>query len=265
MDSNQLRAFSFGGGVQSTACLVLAAERKINFPFFVFANTGDDSEAPETLEYIDQVSRPYAEQHGIELVMVQKTIRNKPAETLYENIMGDNKTIAIPVRLPSGAPARRKCTRDWKIYPVHKELRKRGATTKNPAIVGIGISTDEFHRAKDSRVPIVEHEYPLLNLRIDRSQCAEIIKKAGLKVPPKSSCWFCPYKKKREWAEMAAKDPETFEKACQIEERLQEKKGSIKGNFYLTDAGRPLSEAVLPDHQMKIWGDADDCSGYCWT
>ena len=42
-----LRSFSYGGGVQSTAALVLACRREIDFPLFIFANTGDDSELYE--------------------------------------------------------------------------------------------------------------------------------------------------------------------------------------------------------------------------
>jgi hypothetical protein len=41
--------FSYGGGVQSTAGLVLAAAGRINFPNFVFANVGEDAEHPATL------------------------------------------------------------------------------------------------------------------------------------------------------------------------------------------------------------------------
>jgi hypothetical protein len=41
-----LRFFSYGGGVQSTAALVLAAQGKIDYPVFLFANVGDDSEHP---------------------------------------------------------------------------------------------------------------------------------------------------------------------------------------------------------------------------
>ena len=44
-----LRAVSYGGGVQSTALLVLAAERKIDFPLFVFANVGDRAENPDPI------------------------------------------------------------------------------------------------------------------------------------------------------------------------------------------------------------------------
>ena len=55
-----IRAISHGGGVQSTALLVLAATGRIDFPVFLFANTGDDSEEPATLDYLQRYAKPYA-------------------------------------------------------------------------------------------------------------------------------------------------------------------------------------------------------------
>lgn len=48
-----LRVISYGGGVQSTALLVLAASGRIDFRTFLFANVGDDSEHNATLVYGD--------------------------------------------------------------------------------------------------------------------------------------------------------------------------------------------------------------------
>ena len=50
--SEQLKVFSYGGGVQSTACLVLVAQGKLGIQTFLFANVGDDSEHPATLRYV---------------------------------------------------------------------------------------------------------------------------------------------------------------------------------------------------------------------
>jgi hypothetical protein len=38
------RVVSYGGGVQSNALLVLAAQGRIDYRTFLFANVGDDSE-----------------------------------------------------------------------------------------------------------------------------------------------------------------------------------------------------------------------------
>jgi len=53
-----LRVFAYGGGIQSTAALVLAAAGRINFPVFLFANVGEDSEHPATLAYLHHTARP---------------------------------------------------------------------------------------------------------------------------------------------------------------------------------------------------------------
>ena len=43
----------------------------------------------------------------------------------------------------------------------------------------------------------------------------------GWPKPPKSSCWMCPNKSNREWAEMQANRPQDFNAACELEEKLR--------------------------------------------
>jgi hypothetical protein len=45
------RIFSFGGGVQSVSVMVLQSLGKVQYDEFVFANVGEDSENPGTLQY----------------------------------------------------------------------------------------------------------------------------------------------------------------------------------------------------------------------
>lgn len=64
-----LRAVSYGGGVQSTALLVLAARGEIDFPLFLHADVGHDSEAKGTIRYVREVAelgwvRWWAHGHG---------------------------------------------------------------------------------------------------------------------------------------------------------------------------------------------------------
>ena len=59
-----LRVVSYGGGVQSTSLLVLAAQNKIDYKTFLFCNVGDDSEHPDTIKYVHEVAMPYAKEHG---------------------------------------------------------------------------------------------------------------------------------------------------------------------------------------------------------
>src|SRR3990167_11022693 len=97
-----LRVFSFGGGVQSTAALVLAVQRKIDYRVFLFANVGEDSENPHTLDYISEYAGPYAQRHGIELIELRKERRDKQPETVHSRLTKPgSRSIGIPVRMAS--------------------------------------------------------------------------------------------------------------------------------------------------------------------
>jgi 3'-phosphoadenosine 5'-phosphosulfate sulfotransferase (PAPS reductase)/FAD synthetase len=75
-----LRIVAYGGGVQSTCLLVLAAQRRINFPVFVFVNLGEDSEHPSTLDYLRRHAMRYAAAHGMGHVELHRTRRNGRTE-----------------------------------------------------------------------------------------------------------------------------------------------------------------------------------------
>ena len=83
--------FSCGGGVQSTACLVLAAQGKIPYRTFIFANVGVKAESPATIKYIKEVLKPYAKLHGIEWIEVNKVNRKGEAVDLYDDCMNNAK------------------------------------------------------------------------------------------------------------------------------------------------------------------------------
>lgn len=254
------------------SALVLAADRRIDFPLFLFSNVGDDSENPATLRYVEEYAKPYAEEHGIELVELQRVMqRTGETRTLWQDLTRDgSKSLKIPVRMSNGAPGTRSCTADYKIGVIGRELKRRGTTAENPATIGIGISVDEIHRANNRKVE--PHEvitYPLLDLGLRRTDCARIIRDAGLPVPPKSSCFFCPFHRPETWHDQRRNEPELFEKSCQLEDLLNRRRDELgKDHVYLTRFGRPLREAI-PDgvDLLPMFDEADGLcdSGWCMT
>ena len=138
-----LRIFSYGGGVQSVAVLVKQAQGELAEPFdyFVFANVGEDSENPATLAYHREVALPYAEQHGIRLVEVQKT-RKGELDTVYQSTLR-GRSISIPIVFPGRGHGNRSCTFDFKATTVAKWIKSQGVER---AVIGIGFSTDEAYR-----------------------------------------------------------------------------------------------------------------------
>src|SRR5438128_2445327 len=105
-------AFSFGGGRQSMAALVLAGSGEMPKPLFVFANVGDDAENPETLAYVENFARPYAREHGLEIVEVQRQFKDGRDPSLLKYVQNAAKSVPIPVRMANGAPGNRQCTSD---------------------------------------------------------------------------------------------------------------------------------------------------------
>jgi|TARA_R100000482_G_scaffold66015_1_gene24514 hypothetical protein len=258
--------FSSGGGVQSTACLVLAAQGRIPYQTFVFANVGDKAESPDTMRYVEQITKPFAVKHGIKWVEVHKTNRKGEKVDLYEDCMTNEKQIALPLHYQNGGLGFRCCTTQWKILPIAKWIRHNAPG----CVLGVGISTDEPHRAKPAKDGDgYTKAYPLIELNIDRSMCLEIVKEAGLPQPPKSSCWFCPYHTTEAWTHRKRERPELFEKAVKLEETLCKRSLAMgKDPGYLTRHGRPL-ESCIPN-QLGLfpeWIDEQDgCeSGYCMT
>ncbi|WP_399559512.1 phosphoadenosine phosphosulfate reductase (plasmid) [Streptomyces chartreusis] len=268
--TDQIRAISFGGGQQSTALLVLAAQGRIDFRTFLFANVGDDTEDPRTLEYIKKYAQPFAEKHGLDLIELRRIMKRTGEErTLYDQVIRPSRTIDIPMRMDNGAPGNRNCTKEYKLNVIGRQLVRMGATQDNPAIVGVGISLDEVHRATNRRnSPIEQTVYPLLHLGLRRTDCQRIIRDAGLPVPPKSACWFCPMKRPEDWQNLRRERPDLFARACHLEATIIERRrtlldrnGQPKDAVYLTRFGKPLAEAI-PDG-VDLLPMFDEADGAC--
>lgn len=261
-----LDAFSYGGGVQSTAALVLAARGEIDCRLFLFSNVGDDSEHPKTIEYVRDVATPYAEANGIELVTLQKRLRDGSVETLYDRMMRQPRSIGIPVRMANGAPGNRNCTVDFKIRVIAKELKRRGFTASNPATVGLGISTDEVQQARtDSGIAHEKLAYPLIWLGHNRNSCMNVIESAGIPIPHRSACFFCPFHRPTEWKRLQREDPGLFKKSVELERVLNERRDMLgKDHVYLTRFGMPLDVAMGESIQDSLDGFENACEeGYC--
>ncbi len=277
-----LKVVAHGGGVQTTALLVLAAQQKISYRTFLFANVGDDSEHPGTLRYLHQIAIPYAARHGITIHELHRVRRDGSTETLYGRLTKKgSRSLPIPVRMPdTGAPGTRNCTADFKIRVIGKWLRQHGATEADKAVVAVGISLEEIHRINARKAqPYEILAYPLIGLiggqpgggvgrMLRRTDCERIIRAAGLPVPGKSACWFCPFHRPSAWQDMRRTEPSLFAQACGLETLLNERRDKLgRDHVYLTRFGKPLAEAIPAGQQALDGMDHDPhCdNGWCMT
>ncbi len=197
------RPVSYGGGVNSTALVVMLALEGWHGPI-VFSDTG--AEWPETMEYVALFGEWLAER-GLELtVLGPEWRRGKEQMTLIDYCEHYQVT---------PFPGARWCTSKWKVEPLHRWCEANGY---DPDDMLIGISADEWHRQQDK-------DRPLVDRGIDRDGCARIIVEAGLPVPRKSGCWICPFQRDSMWRELHRMHPDLFERAARLEELSSERRG----------------------------------------
>lgn len=175
------------------------------------------------------------------------------------------------LKVGSGMVRGRQCTGDYKITPMQKKIREIDPTIsyKNPSQIALGISMDEFTRVKPSRVKMLQHCYPLIDMGWKRTDCLNWLEEQGLPIPEKSSCIGCPFHNDRDWRELSE---EEFADVIEVESAMHAKgmpnkseKSYVDNRPYLhpklvSIARRPFDEEK--DAQFQLF-DNEECSGYC--
>lgn len=260
--ASRITAVSWGCGLQSTCLLEMSACGDYGLPKLdaaIFSDTG--FEHPYTYNVFEFYA-PLAFQAGIQVIKIGG-----------QDILGDTyKHISLPMFVgTTGRQITRKCTRDYKIRPIQRVIRdllgvnRRGRLAADLVTLWLGITTDEIQRAKGSRVAFIKHEFPLLDLRFKRGDCADYLRSKGLLVPQKSSCVFCPYKSRGEWRDLKNNDPERFRLLADLEQHINDKglikiDGEIKKMSFVRDGN--LIQADFNSYQLSLFDEMCE-GGFC--
>jgi len=249
-----LKVISLGLGVQSTAMYMMSSLGYIErADHAVFADPG--AELPMTYEILE-VLRDWAKyNNGI-------PIHVNAEKNLYKDLLNQTNSTgqrfaSIPAFRENGGMIRRQCTKEYKINPVIKEIRKLYGLKPRKRMpmteVWLGISMDEIERMKESQLPRIKYYYPLIEERMSRSECISFFKDRSFPVPPKSSCVFCPYHSNKNWKELKEKLPDQFDKAVKIDNAIRDssKKG-VKEPIYLHRSCTPLERVDFGD-QLEMF------------
>lgn len=251
---------AYGLGVNSTAMLVEFVKRYIVPDMILFADTG--GEKPETYRYMP-VIQEYLKKVKFPPVV---TVRYVPKWAAYHTLEGQCLHTGT---LPSIAYGGRSCALKYKVAPQNKlitatyppaefvESGKRVVRaigfdadeerrTYAGVVKAIGLDAGESHRltwakpkqGAEERKPSREawldanyfvYWYPLFDWGMDRAACERVIRDAGLPVPVKSACFYCPASKKKEIAWLREHHPELLERALAIEANAQPNLTSVVG------------------------------------
>jgi hypothetical protein len=244
---------AYGGGTNSTAMLCGFRERGITPSLLLFADTG--GELPHTYRHIDMMNKKCQEWWGLEIHIVMATYKGK-VETL-EDACVRKKT------LPSLAFGFKACSLKHKVEPQNKVVRQWMKDNGHDEVIrAIGYDAGEGHRStktefnKLSKALKEKFWYPLIEWNWKRPECIDAIKRHGLPLAGKSSCFFCPAMKNAEILKLRQEYPEYFNRAIAMEQNM-EVKGRVKGLAF----GVPWSEIVqADDDQLKLfeWLDQHD-------
>jgi len=260
---------SLGAGVQSSTLALMSAHGEVE-PMPVAAVFADTQAEPDSvykwLAWLEtQLPFPVHRVTAGSLENEVLTMRVSAKGRKYSRT-------AIPVftRNVDGQLGRvpyRTCTRDFKLRPLMKKAREIAGIKRGQKTVGvvqwIGISVDEYTRAKPSRDPWCKSRFPLIEKRMSRNACLDWMDSNGYPEPPRSACWFCPFHSLSEWRRLRDDEPKHWKQAIDFERALQEAR--VSAVPYLHRSCVPLNEVDLrtdADHgQLMLW--QNECEGMC--
>ena len=183
---------SFGAGVNSTALMLLLLDEGREFES-VYVDPG--TEWPETYEFLD-----YLKGEGFEFTWIKPVVGGE--NNLYDYLFKYRILPSVFIRC---------CTAKFKTGPFYKYA-------ENPSLVYIGYDWGEHRYRHLSDKKGIKYKFPLIEKRITRAGCKKIIKEHGLRVPPKSGCWLCPFQNAKGFKRLRDKHPILFKMGMTLEE-----------------------------------------------
>ena len=251
-----MKICSFGGGVQSTAMAILAAQKKIEVDAFVFSDTGFEQSI--VFEFLEKHTLPMLKDAGIPFYIAHAKdyAGNLHGKSTYANWLlppffhldGESEIGRQPAY----------CSINWKRDVVRRFLKEKFNSDKYTMLMGF--STDEQHRAARMK-PSKKYglSFPLLDLQMRRGDCVALVERTFKANPPRSSCYFCPNHTQHEWREvMQSKDRE---KVIAVDKSIRT---AILDNVtcYLTAECKPIDECDFDDKNEVIFSRL--CAGECF-
>jgi len=239
---------SFGGGVQSTALVILASQGKLDIDAVVFCDTG--FEQTSTFQFLELYTKPLLDSIGIPFYIAKTQFYAKqnfgdlhlPPFFSYKS--NDPTSIA---RMPSF------CSYKWKKNVFERFIRVKFNLKRYKIILGFSI--DEAERAKNlNSIEKYLYTFPLLDLKLSRNDCIDLIAKQFGVVPSHSSCYFCPNHTRKEWREILNGDDR--EKVIKFDNELR------STNYFLTHECVPIMEVDFHDKNESFY--SRQCVNSCY-
>jgi len=240
---------AYGGGTNSTAMLIECVRREIPVDLILFADTG--GERPNTYAYVKTFSEWLVGKGYPAIVTVTGCYPKQIADGSLEN-----ECLRLKV-LPSRAYGYGSCSMKWKRDPQDRYVSTHPMAVSewgkgNKVMKFIGMDADEDNRS-ERILAIEEKKYayrcPLVEWEMAREECIETIKEAGLCLPGKSACFYCPSSRPSEIRQLGVVYPELAQRALDMEE------AAAAGNTKIKGLGRSYSWKEILDQKEMFEDD----------
>ncbi|MBJ7004840.1 hypothetical protein JG491_33065 [Streptomyces sp. CRPSP2-6A1] len=216
--------------------------------YAVFADTG--WEPRSVYQHLDRLEKEIAAPAGIAVLRVSSG--NIRADALDPAHRFASMPLYILNQDGKQGMTRRQCTGEYKIKPIKRQIREllgypyprripKGVFVEQ----WVGISTDEFHRAKDADVRYMRNRHPLIDMGWSRTDCIAYLTSIGFADTPKSSCLGCPFHGNAQWRHIRDNSPTEWEDVVAFDAAIR------SGNARASASGNPLlGQAFL--HRSRV-------------
>lgn len=223
-----MRVLAFGGGTDSTAILCGWVERDLQkaepIDLILFADTG--GEKPHTYDHIERMQKWL---RGTALPLITVIAKGGNDRTLEEDCLAAES-------LPSVAYGFKTCSQKFKVEPQEKYMNSVRAARLAWRAGGrveklVGYDFSETRRWMKARLDDGKYSlrFPLVEWEWSRPECIAAIQRAGLPLPGKSACFFCPSSKKHEIDALKREYPVLFDRAIAMEDNARKSLKTVKG------------------------------------
>lgn len=256
-----MHIISLGAGVQSSTMALMAAHGEIT-PMpdcAIFADTKWEPKAVyEWLAWLE-TKLPFPV-HRVSAGDIR-------ADALAKVNTTGGRFAAVPwfTQSPTGkrGMGRRQCTKEYKLRPIQKKIVEiLGGRPRAGATIWIGISTDEAHRMKPSKVGYIRNSFPLIEAGVSRLACLRWMKDRGYMKPPRSSCIGCPFHSDSEWKSLS---DDEFADAVNVDRAIRNPGRGMVQQQFMHRSCVPLDEVDMRSlsdaGQADMFGD--ECEGLC--
>lgn len=276
-----LTVLNFSGGTGSSCILWKLLREELERPDDLLVLSADPGmEDERTYRYIQEMSERCAKV-GIEAQIA-------PGPNLYHDLVTmaergakriDNPPYFVKKARGGVGQLVQKCTKEYKIAPMDRAIRlwlerNKGIALNNARLPGyvlkwIGMSYDELHRVSQPKAKYQRFGYPLIDLKMTKSDVIMWYASQGLNPPPRSVCVACFANSPAHYKQMAAERPEDFAKAVKVDQAIRHigpAIGATQGELYVSRSMLSLEELV---QRAEEQGDDNEpemaCdSGYCF-